>query len=175
MTSEVKRGIIYVSSPLGFSYFGRLGLTALLGQLDGAGFTVNDPWRWPDRARVGRSIRTADLLSSAIAAGERGWDVSHEIAARNVTLLRAADAVLAVLDGSDVDSGVAAEVGYASAIGRPVVGLRTDERASVDGPGYPVNLQVTHLIANSSPHGFIAGSIEEALDGLRTAIGGQHE
>lgn len=39
-----------------------------------------------------------------------------------------ADLVVAVLDGADVDSGVAFEVGYAYAMGKPVVGVRTDFR-----------------------------------------------
>jgi nucleoside 2-deoxyribosyltransferase len=40
------------------------------------------------------------------------------------------DAVLAVLDGADVDSGVAFEMGYAHALKIPVVGVRTDFRQS---------------------------------------------
>ena len=39
-----------------------------------------------------------------------------------------ADAVVAMLDGADADSGVAFEVGYAVALGKPVVGVRTDFR-----------------------------------------------
>jgi len=42
--------------------------------------------------------------------------------------LRASDAVVAVLDGADVDSGVSFEVGIAFALGKPVIGLRTDYR-----------------------------------------------
>ena len=41
-----------------------------------------------------------------------------------------ADAVIALLDGADADSGVAFEVGYARASGKPVVGVRTDYRQS---------------------------------------------
>jgi nucleoside 2-deoxyribosyltransferase len=43
-----------------------------------------------------------------------------------------ADAVVAVLDGADADSGTAFEVGYAWARGVPVVGVRTDYRAGQD-------------------------------------------
>ncbi|MEM1688999.1 MAG: nucleoside 2-deoxyribosyltransferase [Candidatus Hadarchaeales archaeon] len=39
-----------------------------------------------------------------------------------------ADVVVAVLDGPDVDSGTAFEIGYATAKGKPVVGLKTDIR-----------------------------------------------
>jgi len=42
--------------------------------------------------------------------------------------LRQADLVVARLDGADADSGVAFEVGYARALDKPVVGLRTDFR-----------------------------------------------
>lgn len=42
------------------------------------------------------------------------------------------DAVLAVLDGTEVDSGVAWEVGYAYARGTPVIGLRTDFRPGAE-------------------------------------------
>jgi nucleoside 2-deoxyribosyltransferase len=53
--------------------------------------------------------------------------------------IRRADAVVAVLDGADVDSGTAFEVGYAAALGIPVIGLRTDYRPGAD---HGVNLMV---------------------------------
>lgn len=43
-----------------------------------------------------------------------------------------ADAVIAVLDGSDADSGTAWECGYAYARGKPLVALRTDFRGGED-------------------------------------------
>ncbi len=46
--------------------------------------------------------------------------------------IEAADAVVAVLDGADADSGVGFEVGYAYARRVPVVGVRTDYRAGQD-------------------------------------------
>jgi len=46
--------------------------------------------------------------------------------------LRRADAVVAVLDGADVDSGVAFEIGFAHALGKPVLGVRTDYRPGAD-------------------------------------------
>ena len=39
-----------------------------------------------------------------------------------------ADAVVAILDGPDVDSGTAFEIGYACARGKPVIGVKTDTR-----------------------------------------------
>ncbi|KPV61667.1 MAG: Nucleoside 2-deoxyribosyltransferase [Candidatus Bathyarchaeota archaeon BA2] len=47
----------------------------------------------------------------------------------DISALKACDVVVAVLDGVTVDSGVAFEMGYAIAIGKPVMGLKTDHRA----------------------------------------------
>jgi nucleoside 2-deoxyribosyltransferase len=44
--------------------------------------------------------------------------------------VESADAIVAVLDGPDTDSGVAFEMGYAHALGIPVIGVRTDFRQS---------------------------------------------
>ena len=53
------------------------------------------------------------------------------------------DIVVAVLDGADVDSGTAWEIGYAYAKEKPVIGLRTDFRSLSDGV---VNLMVEMAI-----------------------------
>ena len=53
--------------------------------------------------------------------------------------VREADIVVAVLEGEDVDSGTAVEIGYALALGRPIVGVRTDFRG---GEERGVNLMV---------------------------------
>jgi nucleoside 2-deoxyribosyltransferase len=45
-----------------------------------------------------------------------------------------ADAILACLDGADADSGTCIEIGYARALGKWVLGYRTDVRGSeIDG------------------------------------------
>lgn len=49
-----------------------------------------------------------------------------------VDAIDAADAVLAVLDGAEVDSGVAWEIGYAYARNKPVIGVRTDFRPGAE-------------------------------------------
>ena len=58
---------------------------------------------------------------------------------RCLEALAEADAVVAVLDGADVDAGVAFEVGRAHALGKPIVGIRTDYRP---GAEQGVNLMV---------------------------------
>jgi len=46
----------------------------------------------------------------------------------DILALKTSDVVVAVLDGAEVDSGVAYEMGYAKALGKPLVGLKTDYR-----------------------------------------------
>lgn len=53
-----------------------------------------------------------------------------------------ADAILCILDGPDVDSGTAIEMGYAFARNKPIVGFRSDFRASEDNG---VNLMVAKV------------------------------
>jgi hypothetical protein len=47
------------------------------------------------------------------------------------------------------DSGTAAEVGYAAALGKPVFGLRTDSRPCGDFPGLPLNAQLLYFVEAS--------------------------
>lgn len=54
--------------------------------------------------------------------------------------VESSDAVLAILDGAEVDSGVAWEMGYAYARGKPVIGVRTDFRP---GAEHGVNIMLS--------------------------------
>jgi len=54
------------------------------------------------------------------------------------------DVVVAILDGPDVDAGTCVEIGYAYAHGKPIIGVRTDFRASEDSG---VNLMVSKACA----------------------------
>lgn len=47
---------------------------------------------------------------------------------KDISALKASDVVVAVLDGVEVDSGVAFEMGFAKALGKPIIGLKTDYR-----------------------------------------------
>jgi nucleoside 2-deoxyribosyltransferase len=70
-----------------------------------------------------------------------------------------------VLDGTDVDSGSAAEVGYAFAKGKPILGYRGDFRLSADNEGSTVNLQVEYFIRQSG--GDIIAQIADLEDALK--------
>jgi len=136
---------VYVASPLGFSVPTRMYYEKeLLARLAAAGFTILDPWEGVAEAAAG----PPDVMP---------------IGARNAAMIDRAAGVLAVLDGPDVDSGTAAEIGYAAARGIRVVGLRTDIRQSGE-EGAVVNLQVEYFVRVSG--GTIAGSLEEAVAAL---------
>ncbi|MFW5699221.1 MAG: nucleoside 2-deoxyribosyltransferase [Planctomycetota bacterium] len=72
--------------------------------------------------------------------------------------LMSADAVLAVLDGADSDSGTAWEMGFAHARGTPIVGLRTDWRPAED--------VVANAMLSRSCH-VVCATLDEAVAALR--------
>jgi nucleoside 2-deoxyribosyltransferase len=86
--------------------------------------------------------------------------------------VRSADAVVAILDGADPDSGTSFECGLAFALGLPIVVVRTDFRAGGDAlPGQKlaiINLMLaqaaTAVVALTSP---IAGLDELAAEVVR--------
>jgi nucleoside 2-deoxyribosyltransferase len=69
----------------------------------------------------------------------------HErIFQKNLEGIRKCDVMVAVLEGVDVDSGTAWEIGYAYALGKPVIGVRTDFRTL--GAEGTVNLMVERSV-----------------------------
>jgi nucleoside 2-deoxyribosyltransferase len=121
---------------------------------------VLDPWVLTDAGRI-----TAVRAMPYGPARRDAWRVlDREIGATNRAAIDAAHGVVAVLDGVDVDSGTAAEVGYAFARGKLVVGYRGDFRLSADNEGSTVNLQVEYFIRESG------GTIVEHFEDLAPAL-----
>ena len=73
----------------------------------------------------------------------RGQDLQNYIFKSNAKAIRDCDIMVAVLDGADVDSGTAWEVGYAYALGKSVFGLRTDFRTLGEHEGV-VNIMIAY-------------------------------
>ncbi len=140
--------VAYLASPFGFSEAGRAFMAeSVLPALRGAGLDVLDPWDIPRRLRAG--LERAEATGSAAERARLFRRINRELAAGNLARIDRSDAVIAVLDGTDVDSGVAAEVGYAYARGRRIIGYRGDFRDSGDNAGAIVNLQVEYLVRDS--------------------------
>ncbi len=86
-------------------------------------------------------------------------DRQKVIFSKNETAIQNSDIIAAVLDGTDVDSGTAWEIGYAYALGKPILGLRTDFRTlGVEGT---VNLMIERSI-------IMCRSIPELLNRLKS-------
>jgi nucleoside 2-deoxyribosyltransferase len=155
---------VYIAGPLGFSESGRqYHETAVLPALRSAGFEPLDPWDIDDRLRavlelpLGNPARATDLPA-----------VNREIGRRNAALIQRAAGLLAFLDGPDVDSGTAAEIGYAAALARPIVGIRTDTRVSGDNEATTVNLQVEWFVVESG--GTLTRDLGEAVAKLHDLL-----
>lgn len=156
MTGDASRPRAYVASPLGFTaagrdWYRRVYLPALSGVIEPV-----DPWSLTSEAEV----------ATAIAAG-REAQLWREVGARNIAAIRSSQLLVALLDGQELDSGTASEVGFAAGLGLRCLGLRTDLR-QIGEDGSIVNLQVQAFIESSG--GTIAGSLEDLVTALHAAV-----
>lgn len=149
---------IFVSSPLGFAESTTGFRSQIRAVLEQGGHTVVDPWE--NAGDLEAQLAEAEALAVTSARRARLHEVSMALAARNAETIRGCEAMLAVLDGVDVDSGTASEMGYAFALGGKVIcGYRGDLRRAGENDGVVVNLQVQYWIEASG--GRIVASLEE--------------
>jgi nucleoside 2-deoxyribosyltransferase len=148
----------YVASPLGFTEAGRDYYTRVLLPALASVVEPVDPW----------GLTSAEELARAAAEG-REAELALVIGRRNAEAIRSCALLAAVLDGQELDSGTAAEVGYAAALGVRCYGLRTDLRRSGE-PGAQVNLQVQAFIHDSG--GTLLGTLEDLVSALAQAPAG---
>lgn len=147
---------VYLASPLGFSPENFRYLERIKEALASQGCEIFDPWEQDHCAeQIEKAFREKEYDKRIQAFRE----VAREIATCNEEGIAWADVVFAVLDGAEVDSGTASEVGFGSALGKTCYGLRTDRRDTGDFEGIPINLQVLHFIERSG--GTLFRSIEE--------------
>ncbi len=136
---------IYLASPLGFASSTRSFMDELVGRLRQHVAVVN-PW---DDQRFAPEFAELEHVDSVSERVGRLTAINAELGRANTASIDGTDGVFAILDGVDVDSGTAAEIGYAFARGKYVAGLRTDFRLAGDNPGSIVNLQVQYFIEKS--------------------------
>ncbi len=155
-----RRSTLYVASPLGFSELGRIAYRQLLEVLSKSGYRIVNPWaRLPNN-----SLAKIQRMRSEPKRGAAYNALILSIGERNARGIEQADGLVAVLDGPDVDSGTASEVGYAAAIGKPILGYRGDFRQASDIPQSTVNVQVEYFVRRHR------GLIVPTLRDLRTAL-----
>lgn len=143
----------YVASPLGFTEAGRYYYDdRLIPALESVVSPV-DPWALTQEAEIAAAIESHD--------GAQG--LAMEMGRRNARAIDGCQLLVAVLDGQEVDSGTASEVGYAYARGLPCLGLRSDLRKAGE-QGAQINLQVEFFIRDSG------GEIEPDLGSLLNSL-----
>ncbi len=158
---------VYLASPLGFSESGRhFNAAVLVPFVRSLGYEVLDPWALTDR----RKLEAVQALPYGSARRDAWRALNREMAAANRAAIDEAAVLIAVLDGVDVDSGTAAEIGYAFARGKLIVGYRGDFRLSADNEGSTVNLQVEYFIRESG--GTIVDRYEDLPKALAPLRGG---
>jgi len=136
---------VYLASPLGFAVSTRAFMETMESALDEAAIPYINPWRGDFGAAFGEAHALTDRAARLAALAQ----VNTHIGRTNAEAIQACDTVVAVLDGVDVDSGTASEIGYAFALGKRIHGLRTDSRLIGDNEGTVVNLQVQYFIEAS--------------------------
>lgn len=157
--SEKKK--IYVASPLGFSEAGREFMNhRITPVVEKAGYEVLDPWKLTSSELVEPVLR----MPYGEERRQMWQDLNIIIGENNERAIRQADGLLAVLDGTDVDSGTASEIGFAAALGKPILGYRGDFRMAGENEGAVVNLQVEYFI---KLHG---GKIITEIDNLKKEL-----
>ena len=133
--------------------------------LDDVGFEVLDPWTLTSKVLFGKAERVMSVY------GQRTLFRKADMAAgeNNFHAIKRCRAIAAALDGQDVDSGTASEIGCGFALGKTVIGYRGDFRLSSENPGTVVNMQVEYFIRASG------GDIYTDLKSLRKAMIRLHE
>jgi nucleoside 2-deoxyribosyltransferase len=139
----------YVASPLGFNEAGRTYyyehyLPALKAVVQPV-----DPWA---------TVRDVEIAEARAAGHLR--ELWLTVGRRNLKDIATCTLLVAWLDGQEVDSGTAAEIGYAAGNGILCFGLRTDLRQAGE-EGMAVNVQVEATIVNTG--GCIVPSLAELI------------
>lgn len=122
---------IYLAVPL-FSEAQKIYNACLAGLLASRYYSVHLPQNFEDTAE--------------------SWSKNREelIYRWNLAALKNSDIVVAVIDGSDVDSGTALEMGYATALGKRVIAIRTDFRRYSDNELVNLMLETEAEVAGNS-------------------------
>jgi len=152
---------IYLAGNLGSSELGKYSLEMFKTHLSSK-FNIFDPFEV--NSRLGDKISTIEKekFRSIEEITNLLNEINMQIGEKNKDLIIEADILVANLDGPDVDSGTAAEIGFAFANGKTIIGYRGDFRYSGDNLGSKVNLQVEYFIRTSG--GKICNSIEKLLE-----------
>ncbi|MBI5249034.1 MAG: nucleoside 2-deoxyribosyltransferase [Desulfomonile tiedjei] len=154
---------VYLASPLGFSPEWKSYRDKIKRLLTDLAFTVLDSWD----PKFHKVIEEASAIQDWPARVAAFRDIARQIGRANEDMIRTCDIVFGVLEGAEVDSGTASEIGFAAGLGKKCYGLRSDFRDSGDFDGIPINLQVLYWIEASAGKRF--RKIEELTEDTHVA------
>ena len=138
---------LYLANPYGFSDQLKQGpLAALVDALVATGAEVWEPF-----ARNNQIDRTRN-----------GW--AYRIGQADLSDVRAADGLFAVVNGCPPDEGVMVELGLAIAWGKPTFLFRDDYRRCTDCEAYPLNLMLFAGLPASGWEAYWYTSLREIAD-----------
>lgn len=119
-------------------------------------FVIENPWDHAEKYKK-EFLKISKLpLEKQITEMKK---MNKKIGKSNQNMIDKSEFVLAILDGVDVDSGVASEIGYAFGKNKKIFGYRSDFRQTGDNSAAIVNLQVEFFIQKSG--GKIFQSLKE--------------
>jgi len=94
--------------------------------------------------------RDGKLLRDMVGRGMPIEAARQLVFEADVNALKRCNHVVAVLDGRTIDEGVAFEIGYARALGKMCIGLKTDDRALLPSGDNPMVLVGCHELFSNT-------------------------
>jgi len=147
---------LYLAGPLGFSESGRDFLYGkLIPTIKKAGYDVINPWELTPQKELQPIFDMHDGPKKIKAL----QGIDRTLGLRNEQGILISNGIVACLDGTDVDSGTAAELGFGYAKGKRILGYRNDFRLASENLGVRVNIQVAYFI--NASRGEIISNLSE--------------
>lgn len=121
-------------------------------------------------AEIAKALRAADDTLELYVPQENdaindkeAYANSTQIAQADMEALRSSDVLVAVIDGVEIDSGVAAEIGAFSMLNRPIVALCSDVRQQGTSNAQKIEALQQHALENQFIYRnlFVVGLIKE--------------
>ena len=122
-SSEMRKSV-YLANPFGFSQQQQGSLSELVAKLESLGLNVLEPFE-----------RNNQIDKNSI-----GW--AYSVGQADVSDIRIADGIVAVLNGCPPEEGVVFELGLATAWNKAIFLFRDDSRSSNVCENYPLNLML---------------------------------
>ena len=155
---------IYLASPFGFSESTFSFMNKFEQALEELQFIILNPWKLCSID----DFKEIDEIQDPKMKIEKLKELNYKIGERNENSILESDIIIAILDGIDVDSGTASEIGYACAKGKKIYGYRNDFRQAGENLGSIINVQVEYWISKSG--GKIFQSFDEMVKYFETKI-----